>query len=150
MKNNLLIPNKYKVFGWIIFLAFILLHIFTNIIYPEIGEKLPLSMENSSRSFFDASSNMTLAGAGILLGLIMICFTREKNEDEYISYLRLRSWQVSVLISYSILFIANLFIYGSWFLSFMIYNLLTVLLVFIITFNLSLYKIKGERTGDEK
>lgn len=149
MKNNLLIPNKYKVFGWIIFLAFVLLHIFTNFIYPEIGEKLPLSFKKDGlNALYD--SNMTLSGAGILLGLIMICFTREKKEDEYISYLRLRSWQLSVLISYSILFIANLFIYGSWFLSFMVYNLLTVLLVFIATFNLSLYQLKRERIEDEK
>lgn len=151
MKNHLLIPNRYKVYGWVIFLAFVLLHIFTNVIYPEIGSRLPFSYQKDGlESFFNPDSSMTFSGAGILLGLIIICFSSEKNEDEYISYLRLRSWQLSVLISYSILFVANLLIYGSAFFSFMVYNLLTVLIVFIATFNLSLYKLKKERLVDEK
>lgn len=137
MKNHLLIPSKYKVYGWIIFLAFLAMHIIANII-------------SSGFLWTIDDWSLTIAGAGILLGLMMICFSKEKNEDEYISFLRLRSWQLSVLVSYGILFIANLLIYGGWFLSFMTYNMLTVLIVFIITFNLSLYKLKGERLEDEK
>ncbi|SMC64571.1 hypothetical protein [Pedobacter africanus] len=151
MKNHLLLPGKYKVYGWVIFLVFVLLHVFANVLYPELGSKLPLSFQKDGpESFFDPDSNMTFSGAGILLGLVLICFASEKQEDEYISYLRLRSWQLSVLISYGILFAANLLVYGGAFFSFMIYNLLTVLIVFIITFNLSLYKLKRERLADEK
>ena len=151
MKNYLLIPNKYKVYGWVVFLLFAAFHVVANIVYPEIGRKIALPGYRND-SFLDSltDSNLTFVGAGVLLGLVMICFSREKNEDEYISYLRLRSWQLSVLISYGVLFVANLLVYGGWFLSFMIYNMLTVLIVFIVTFNLSLYKLKRERFVDEK
>lgn len=151
MKNRLLLPSKYKVYGWLIFLVFVLLHVFANIIYPQIGAKIAFHGFHPS-GFWEgfSDSDLTLVGAGVLLGLMMICFSKEKNEDEYISYLRLRSWQLSVLISYGILFVANLLVYGGAFFSFMVYNLLTVLIVFIITFNLSLYKLKRERLADEK
>lgn len=151
MKNYLLIPNRYKVYGWVVFLLFAAFHIVANIIYPEIGKKIVIRHDEAN-SLMDGlmDSDLTFPGAGILLGLVMICFSREKNEDEYISYLRLRSWQLSVLISYGVLFLANLLVYGGWFLSFMIYNMLTVLIVFIVTFNLSLYKLKRERLVDEK
>lgn len=151
MKNRLLLPSKYKVYGWIIFLSFVALHVLANIIYPQIGTKIAFHGFHPP-GFWEglSDSDLTLVGAGVLLGLMMICFSREKNEDEYISYLRLRSWQLSVLISYGILFVTNLLVYGGWFLSFMIYNLLTVLIVFIVTFNLSLHKLKRERLADEK
>lgn len=151
MKNHLLLSSKYKVYGWVVFLLFAAFHVIVNIIYPEIGKKIVIH-DNQGNSLMDGlmDSNLTFPGAGILLGLMMICFSREKNEDEYISYLRLRSWQLSVLISYGVLFIANLLVYGGWFLSFMIYNMLTVLIVFIVTFNLSLYRLKRERLVDEK
>lgn len=151
MKNHLLIPSKYKVYGWVIFLLFAMLHVIANIIYPELGKRLIPSGSLNGTSWDDImDSNLTFVGCGVLLGLMMICFSRENREDEYISYLRLRSWQLSVLISYGILFVANLFVYGGWFLSFMVYNMLTVLIVFIVTFNLSLYKLKRERLDDEK
>jgi len=151
MKNHLLIASRYKVYGWIIFLAFLVMHVIVNIIYPELGKKITIQFFPEPEGLFSlGDSGLTLVGAGIILGLMMICFSKEKKEDEYISYLRLRSWQWSVLVSYSILFIANLLIYGGWFLSFMTYNLLTVLIVFIITFNLSLYKLKRGRLEDEK
>lgn len=78
----------------------------------------------------------------VLIGLLLISFAKEKNEDEYISFLRLKSWQWAVLISYGILFFANWLIYGSMYLAFMVYNMFTVLLVFIIKFNFSLYMLK--------
>lgn len=157
MKNNLLIPSKYKVFGWIIFLAFTVCYIFCNIIYPNFisdGERLEIpGFSWSYATLFDwSTSNLTsvVLSSGIFIGLLMICFSREKKEDEYISFIRLRSMQWAVLISYGILFFANWLIYGTWFFTFMTFNLLTVPLVFIIKFNYSLYCLERERIEDEK
>lgn len=86
----------------------------------------------------------------VIIGLLLISFSKEKNEDEYISLLRLKSWQWSVLVSYGVLFIATWTIYGGMFLVFMIYNMLTVLLVFIIKFNFNLYRLRKEGISDEK
>lgn len=157
MKNNLLIPNRYKVFGWIIFLAFTSFYLFCNIIYPKFisnGNRLEIPGFNwAYPALFDWSiSNLTpvVLSSGIFIGLLIICFSKEKKEDEYISFIRLRSWQWAVLTSYGILFFANWLIYGAWFFAFITINLLTVPLIFIIKFNYSLYCLQREKTGDEK
>src|SRR5690606_13939809 len=137
-----------------IFLLFASLYAYCHLIYPAIygGDSLQIpGFTWTYSSYFDwANTNLTnvVITSGILIGLLMICFSKEKREDEYISFLRLRTWQWAVLISYGILFFANWLIYGDWFLTFMIYNMLTVLVIFIIKFNYSLYRSKQERTDD--
>jgi hypothetical protein len=156
MKNYLLIPGKYKGIGWATFLLFAALYVFCNIIYPKSHEGLPLQFPDFNWSYaakFDwANTNLTtvLLTSGVLAGLLMICFSKEKDEDEYISFLRLQCWQWAVLVSYGILFVANWLIYGDVFLGFMMYNMLTVLVVFIIKFNYSLYCVRKGRDENEK
>jgi len=138
MKNSLLIANKYKVFGWLIFLGAAGLHIaiaMFNLPFPKINFQLIKGYDWADESGLDE-----ILFSLILIGLLVVSFAREKKEDEYISFLRLRSWQWAVLISYGILFFANWLIYGMAYLSFMAYNMFTVLVVFLIKFNLSLYQ----------
>lgn len=157
MKNYLLMPSKYKVFGWITFSICISIYIYCNFIYTYIYDNGPLEIPGFSIAYADvflaqSTANLTnaLLSSGILIGLLLISFSREPNEDEYISFLRLRSWQWAVLISYGILFIANWLIYGYNFFLFMIFNMLTVLIVFIIKFQYSLYRLTKERITDEE
>ena len=144
MKNSLLLPNKYKVLGWAIFLTSAGLHLLVNIFdipFPKVEFQLIKGYD-----WADASGLDEIVFSFTLIGLILISFAKEKNEDEYISFLRLKSWQWAVLISYGILFFANWLIYGTMYLAFMVYNMFTVLLVFIIKFNYSLYVL---RKGDK-
>ncbi len=148
MKNSLLLPSKYKVLGWILFLAFVLIHVAKSIFELPIPDiHLPLIKPNG---FGDDVITDELILSGVLIGLISIAFAKEKNEDEYITFLRLKSWQWAVLISYGILLIATWLIFGIDFLGFMAYNMFTVLIVFIVKFNYSLYQLKREGMQDEK
>lgn len=151
MKNTLLLPNQYKVYGWITFLIFSVLGLAC--MYLEF--KIPgFQMYNpTSQGFLDFNDyNLTneFALTGVVFGLLMIAFAKEKNEDEYISHLRLRSWQWSVLVSYMILIVIVFAVYGAAFFNVLFYNMFTVLLVFIIKFNSSLYRLKREGSRDEK
>lgn len=140
MKNSLLLPNRYKVLGWIIFLIAASLHIAVNLFeipFPKVDFQLI-----SGYAWADESGLDEIIFSFTLIGLLLISFAKEKNEDEYISFLRLKSWQWAVLISYGILFFANWLIYGTMYLAFMVYNMFTVLLVFIIKFNYSLYLLR--------
>jgi hypothetical protein len=139
MKNSLLIPNAYKVCGWIVFLLAVALHI--AIAFFELPiYKIPLPFEPDG--FSDGTINDEIILSLALIGLVLVAFAKEKKEDEFISFLRLKSWQWAILISYGILFVANWLIFGLEFLSFMTYNMFTVLLVFILKFNYSLYLLK--------
>lgn len=158
MKNSLLIPGKYKVYGWMVFLISLGLYVFCYSIYPNLNEEnnnfeIKALEWHSDRGFdggMQQNVQQEVLTSLIIIGLLMISFAREKDEDEYITSIRLRSWQWAVLVSYGILLIANLLIYGSYFLSFMLYNMLTVLAVFIAKFNISMWMLRKERIDDEK
>jgi len=142
MKNTFLLPGNYKIIGWLLFLIFGTLGIF-NINYEY---KVPfLSAPNFSGSDLVSDGNLTneFALAGSIIGLLMICFAKHKNEDEYITQVRLNSWQWSVLISYVILVLLNFTFYGGDFLIVLFYNTLTVPLIFIIRFYYSMYKLSN-------
>ena len=76
-------------------------------------------------------------------------FSKEKNEDEFITEIRLSSLLWAVCVSYTLLLVAFLFVYGSPFFEVMIYNMFTVLIIFIVRFNYILYK-NTRTVSDEK
>lgn len=149
MKNSLLLPNKYKVFGWVIFLLFATLGIFCMLIDFKIQGFQIYKFVGGSFNFEDYNLTNEFAVFGITIGLLMIAFTKEEIEDEYISVLRLKSLQWAVLLSYVVLIVLNFSAYGLVFLILLVYNIWTTLLIFIIKFYWSLYKLRKEGLQDE-
>lgn len=155
MKNSLLLPNKFKVFGWLIFLVFTALGIACMTMDFKIPgfhvfQRATGSFESITFGFEDYNLTNEFAMLGVTLGLLMIVFTKEKEEDEFISALRLKSLQWAVLISYLILILICFSFYGLGFLIFLVYNLWTTLIVFIFKFYWSLYQFRKEGKADEK
>lgn len=147
-QNTLLLPNRYKAIGWLIFLLFTVLGFFCILMEFKIpGFQLYHGIGGLTEDY-----NLTneLAVFGVTMGLLMIVFAKEKCEDEYISMLRLKSLQWAVLLSYMILIVLNFSVYGLGFLMLLIYNMWTTLIVFIIKFNWSLYKLRKETLKNEK
>ncbi len=70
----------------------------------------------------------------------MVSFSKEKREDEFIANLRLSSLLWSVWVHFVLLLLAFLFIWGFSFLNVMVYNMFTILIIFIIRFNYLLYR----------
>jgi hypothetical protein len=66
--------------------------------------------------------------------LLFIAFSKEKIEDEFISRLRLESLQFAVYLNYMILTLQILLVHSTAFLDIMVYNMFSVLLLFIIRF----------------
>lgn len=153
MKNNLLISNQYKVLGWILFLAFGALGVFCMTLEFKIpGFELNIfnSEPEGSINFNDYNLTNELAFIGITVGLLMIVFAKEKIEDEFIALLRLKSLQWAVLISYLILIFLNISTFGLTFLMLLVYNIWTILIVFIIKFYIALHKITKVGVEHEK
>lgn len=151
MQNSLLLPSKYKVFGWIIFLLFAALGVFCIIDDFEIlgFDLIVFSIQSKGLDFNDYNLTNELAFLGITIGLLMIVFAKENIENEYISIVRLKSLQWTVLASYIVLIILNFSFFGLSFLMLIVYNLWTTLLVFIIKFHYSLYQSRGEVRDDK-
>lgn len=100
-------------------------------------------------SFIETDITNTVVGILFILGGLLVSFSKEKNEDEYIAKLRLSSLLWAVAVSYLLLLLAFVFVYGTAFLNVMIYNMFTVLIIFIIRFNYILYK-NSKTVSDEK
>ncbi|MEO6730880.1 MAG: hypothetical protein ABIN01_06660 [Ferruginibacter sp.] len=91
----------------------------------------------------------TLVGIVFIIGGLLVGFSKEKKEDEFIANLRLSSLLWAVCVNYVLLFLAFVFVYGMGFFTVMAYNLFTVLLIFISRFNYIVYK-NTKIVSDEK
>lgn len=157
MKQKILLPNKFKRIGWFILIPATLMGIVLTIIGFETIEINATVfaicstefLDNQYFSFINTNIVGTLVGVLFIVGGLMVGFSREKNEDEYISSLRLNSLLWAVLISYILLLFAFLFIYGLSFIPVMIYNMYTTLVIFIVKFNYSLLRNSKTVSNEE-
>jgi len=158
MKYKLFLPNKYKKVGWFILIPAAILGI---ILTFTDFQKIPLNAKvfaifsdeilgkNQSFTFIYTNITNTIVGILFIAGALLVGFSKEKNEDEFIANLRLSSLLWAVLVNYLLLFFAFVFIYGIAFVSVMIYNMFTVLIIFIARFNYVLYH-NSKSAPDEK
>jgi hypothetical protein len=140
MSAKWLFPHRFRLIGWLVFVPSVLVGLGTMYTGFEISK---LNIRLSEISLFNGvMNNLTdeFAGVGVILGLLLIAFFKETVEDEMISRLRLEALQWSVYANYLLLAIAILMVYDTAFLNVMIYNMFTVLLVFIGRFRWLLYR----------
>ncbi len=98
------------------------------------------SIVSTKNIHLNENINLTdeLALSGIIISLLFIAFAREKTEDEYIAHTRLESLKWAVLINYILLLVATWLVHGFAYIDVMMYNMLTVLIIFIVKFNYTL------------
>ncbi len=150
MKTLPLLPNRFKKTGWLIFIPSLVLgilsltHIFS---FPEVSlpvfynSGFPLSNEDAGLfKNTEIALFPNLFGILIIIGGILIGFSEEKTEDEYISSLRLRSVFWSLITTYSLILILFLTVFGSAFLTVMILIIFLPLILYIFRFNYLLIK----------
>jgi len=130
MKTNYLLPNKYKTIGWLLFLVGIISGIFLQI----------FDWDNDSFNFdficdFGFEFLDEIISILIIIGGLLVGFTKEKIEDEFIHKLRHESLVWAIIVNYIILLLTVIFIYEENFFTVLVYNMFTPLLFFIIRFN---------------
>lgn len=156
MSTKFLFPNKLKPVGWLITLPALLLMIL-NIHYDFTFGFLDYIARGGQKILFDNEflwniryNNFTDEIGSILLisGLLLIAFSKEKDEDEWISRLRLESLLWAVFINSVLIIISIILFYNVLFLQIMVYNICTTLILFIARFNLTLYFEKKKTKKD--
>ncbi len=150
MNTKQLFPSRFKKIGWFIFVPSLLLGILslTNLLnLPEIS--LPVfynsgfPFNNEETGFFkntEVAIFPNLFGILIIVGGILVGFSKEKIEDEYISILRLKSVFWSLIVTYTIVLILFLTVFGSFFFTIMLINIFLPLILYIFRFNYLLLK----------
>lgn len=149
MKNKLLLPITFRKIGWIIFgvttIAFLGL-----LKYEWHPTVLMYSYTDNHGGINDTNLLKEIIFTSWMIGLIMIAFSKEQNEDEFITYLRLSSWQYSIFASLIISIVGTWAVYGMNYLVFSALNMLTAPLAFIVIFNVTKYLNFKGNTADEK
>ncbi len=158
MKTKFLFPSNFKPWGWVLLLTGLVAGIW----YRAYGSDL---------NFFDVhviSYNLTGAGGksqlfyvekdnifneilGILIiaGSLLVSFSQEKDEDEFIMKMRLESLVWAIYWNYGLLTLAIIFVYGMDFLDIMVYHLFTPLILFVIRFNWLLWRSRKSVKNEE-
>lgn len=143
MTNKFLFPHSFKKWGWIILIPSAIAGI---LFLSPFGEMMnvkgfvfaflssQLFEDDKIFTFIETNVLPTLIGALFILGALFVAFSKEKIEDEFIANIRQTSLVWAVMVNYAILFFCTLFIYGMDFLLVMVYNMFTVLVLFIIRY----------------
>ncbi|WP_298286897.1 hypothetical protein [uncultured Lutibacter sp.] len=151
MKSRFLFSHKFKYLGWILFsTGFVLgvILLWNDIEYPNWETNVfPLIGSNDifSSTIFEWTSNNIadeIASILIILGGILVSFSKTKDEDEYISKIRMESLIWATYVNYMVLVLAIIFVFDLSFLNVLIYNMFTMLLFFMLRFHYVLYKSK--------
>jgi hypothetical protein len=159
MLKQILLPNQFKLLGWILLVPSAIFGFF--LMLSDLESTLKINSKvfalyndeiiGSQRHTGIISTDITntLVGVFFILGAMMVGFSKEKKEDEYVANLRLSSLMWAVWVNYVLLLLSFIFIYGMGFFHVMIYNMFTVLIIFIGRFNIKLF-INRMIPADEK
>jgi hypothetical protein len=130
--KTLLFPHRFQKVGWVIFALAAALGIYICV------------------TGFDTTPTMNnIAIIGITVGGILATCSKEKIEDEMISHIRLNSLLVALYINYAVLIVASLLVYDLDFLQVMIYQMFTILLVFMVVFRCQVWRAKRGADDEE-
>lgn len=158
MKTTLLLSNKYKIYGWILFIPSLVIGLLS-LIYGFKDELIHFKTFaiasgggfSKSEYFTVIENDMTFTIFGILFitGGLLISFSKVKNEDEFTNEIRLNSIMWAVLINFIFLLFAFVFIFGNHFITVMIGNMFTTLIIFIARFHYKIYQVSKIDSNEE-
>lgn len=142
-----LFPRKYKVPGSILLLIGITLGVvrFYFGIKPKLFDVKVFSIYSKyfETSYFKVISNHIseeLTALFSIAGLFLLCFSKEKNENETMNQIRLKSLILTFYINTAFILLSFVFIYGFVFLNILVINLISPFLIYLFTFNWLRYK----------
>jgi len=151
---NYLFHNKYKKIGWIILVPSVIVAYFS--LFHEwqpdfLDVKVPAIISDKEGLNFDyklfkmIENNILneILGILIIISSLLIAFSKEKQEDEFIAKIRLECLVWATYLNFAILLFAIIAVYGIPFFYVMNFNMFTIPIFFIITFNWQLRKIKN-------
>lgn len=159
MKTRFLIPNQFKTLGWILFVPSILITILISILEINADEYLKVNVLavyadeflGKTKYFYILKNSIVdeLLTLCIIVGGIIIGFSKLKVEDEMISKIRYESLVWATYLNYGLILLLTAFIYGFSYLNVLYFNTFTLLLFFIIRFHYMIYKLNKTKQDDE-
>ena len=159
MNTSFLFPNRFKILGWVLFVP--------SFVFGIVARVLPLDFENylnlkvfaiyeqglfSKSIFFGFIENGFLDEillSFLIIGSILIGFSKLKVEDEFIAKIRYESLVWATYFNFGMLLFTTLFIFGGAYFDVMILNVFSMLFFFIIRFHYMIFKLQKSEKDDE-
>lgn len=137
MKSRFLLPYSLKRIGLVLLLPCLVIGIMVLHFEFEIDGfqlAIPYGTVMLGKTLLENNLTDELAAVLMMASLVMIAFSEEKVEDEWVAAVRLESLQWAVYVNYGLLFFAILFIYDIYFFEALVYNMYTILIFFTLRF----------------
>lgn len=158
MKNTLLLPYRFKKIGWALLIPTLLLGILMYIdgfdgIPSFLCPGVPQNVYAPGYAFCHSQTTARIlnnvALIGILVGTLFVACSRERVEDELITRIRLNSLLTALYANTAVVIIGALTAYDLKFLDIMVYNLLTLPVIFLVVFRCKLWRLRKEAHDEE-
>ena len=167
MNRTYLFNHKWMKAGWIL----IGISVVWTLLIVVFGEErfdfdIKMFAFIGQKSFFPLADGASTAQRGYLewtqtsmittvlpvmffIGALLAAFSKEKQEDEAIVQIRANSFVWSMLVSYVILILLHLFVYGGVFFYVYLYGSYLFLVLYLIKFRLAVNKYYKENCNEE-
>lgn len=159
MKSTFLFPRVFNKIGWLLFVPSVLTIIWLIATgkSPEAGLNFNafalmddgILGEVNYFKFIKNDLTDELLLSLIVLGCILIGFSKRPNEDEYIAQIRYESLVWAVYFNFGVMLLATWFVFGLFYFQVMMLSMISLLLFFVTRFQLMLYRLK-KSTRDEE
>jgi hypothetical protein len=159
MKTNYLFPHRLKLISGLVFTLSVIMYIVN--LATDYNETFKLEASVFailSGGFQEENVVFGIIRDNIVDEIIMLfiissglifAFSKEKQEDELVSNIRLHSLAWATIANYCILLFCYLFIYGFPFLNVLMVAMFSQLLIFIILFRYRMYRFYNTRQNEE-
>jgi hypothetical protein len=142
------LPNKLRIFGWVILLFGIILGVsrFYFGVKPEFLNIKVFAVYSKyfETNYFKVIENHVseeLTALLMLVGLFIISFTKEKIENDSVSAIRYKSLIFTFYINTVLIALSFLFVYGFGFINILVINVFSPFIIYIILSRYFLSKI---------
>ena len=157
MKQNYLLPHGFKRVGLIMLVPFLAACIWLlcgpcegDWFTVDVPALFTLDLASTSEWFGMTVTDPVneICMLGLMVSLVFIALSREKDEDEMTAVVRMQSFVWSFWCTAILMLVANLFVYDLAFMYFAFASVFVCFIMYICKFNYEMIKIR--RTENEK
>lgn len=144
-----LLPYKYKLPGYLLILTGLVFTILYSLFNFQVTIPVPaiLSAFTSVKFFTSYKSNFAdeLILLSLILGFLLVVFSKDKNEIYSLRVIRMKALLKTIIMYICFNIFTVLFVYGNFFLAFLIINLFSPFVFYLFFFSLMKLKLKRDR-----
>ena len=155
MKTKIfLLPYRFKVIGLVTILLTILFYFVSKL---SEGSLIKLKLFcyngwadiNSGFGIHTVDMDTSIQIIGVVLSLLFIALSKERIEDECMSAIRAKAFNITLLFSSALIVISTILIFGIEYLNVLIANLFSFPLIYIIVQRVLVYRFYRQNSYEE-